>query len=127
MQNPDNLRVYAEARDLAAAIYQLTATFPPSERYGLVAQMRRAATSVGSNVAEGCGRQGNRALLAFLHQALGSLDELEFQLEHSVRVAHCSSDAAAHPLDRARRTRQMMIRLIAALRRRPDRTDEPEA
>jgi four helix bundle protein len=89
--------------------------------------MRRAATSVGSNVAEGCGRQGNRALLAFLHQALGSLDELEFQLEHSVRVAHCSSDAAAHPLDRARRTRQMMIRLIAALRRRPDRTDEPEA
>jgi four helix bundle protein len=127
MQNPENLRVYAEARELAAAIYLLTASFPRSERFGLVAQMRRAATSVGSNIAEGCGRQGNRALIAFLHQALGSLDELEFQLEHAVRIAHCSPGAAADPLDRARLTRQMMIRLISALRRRPDRPDKPDA
>ena len=92
MQNPENLRAYAEAREVAIAVYLLTAAFPVTERYGLVAQMRRAAVSVGSNVAEGGGRQGNRALVAYLHQSLGSLNELAFQSELAVGLGHCSDE-----------------------------------
>ena len=123
MQNPENLRVYVEARAMAVAVYQLTAGFPLAEKYGLVAQLRRAAASVGSNIAEGCGRQGNRALIAFLHQALGSLNEIEFQVEHAVRVEFCAPDQASLALERVLATRRMLIRLIAVLRRRPDQSD----
>ena len=60
MQNPDTLRVSAEAEKLANAIYDYTRRFPREEIFGLVAQMRKAAVSVGSNIFEACGRQGNR-------------------------------------------------------------------
>src|SRR5689334_17972112 len=82
-QSAGNLRVTAHARSLAADIYRLTAIFPVSERYGLTARMRRAAVSIGSNISEGCGRTGDRELVRFLHIALGSASELEFQLQIS--------------------------------------------
>ncbi len=77
MQNPDNLQVTRKARELAVETYRCTASFPRDERFGLTAQMRRAAVSIGSNISEGCGRGGNRELVAFLHYALGSASELD--------------------------------------------------
>ena len=120
MQNPENLRVYQAARDTAISVYLLTAGFPAAERYGLVSQMRRAAVSVGSNMAEGCGRQGNRALAAFLHNSLGSLNELEFQADLATRLGHCTVIDAAEVRDRVQRTRRMLVRLLTELRSRPD-------
>ena len=61
-------------------VYRCTENFPTRERYGLAAQMRRAAVSVISNIAEGCGRQGDRELTRFLKIARGSIHELECQL-----------------------------------------------
>jgi four helix bundle protein len=65
MQDPKNLAVSGRAIELALAVYRLTRQFPADERFGLSAQMRRAAVSVGSNIAEGCGRWSNRELLQF--------------------------------------------------------------
>ena len=79
MQNPANLRVTARARALASSVYRATGDFPLGERFGLTAQMRRAAVSIGSNIAEGCGRSGDKEFVHFLHIALGSVSELEFQ------------------------------------------------
>ena len=79
MQNPDNLRVSRAAEDLADLVYDFTAGFPRDERFGLTSQMRRAAVSVGSNIYEGCSRQGNKALVAFLYISHGSAGELVFQ------------------------------------------------
>src|SRR5437868_15468553 len=79
MQNPDNLRVSRAAEDLADLVYDFTAGFPIDERFGLTAQMRRAAVSAGSNIYEGCGRQSNKALLPFLYYSHGSAGELVFQ------------------------------------------------
>jgi len=66
---------------LTVAIYQLTAEFPREERYGLTSQIRRAAVSVPSNIAEGQGRQGKREFMQFLNIARGSICELQTQLE----------------------------------------------
>jgi four helix bundle protein len=81
MQPTTNLRVAEQATKLAVAVYRMTSAFPAEERFGLTAQMRRAAVSVGSNIAEGCGRRGNRELLQFLYIATGSASELAFQLQ----------------------------------------------
>ena len=128
MQNPENLRVYQAARDTAIAVYLLTAGFPVAERYGLVSQMRRAAVSVGSNMAEGCGRQGNRALVPFLHHSLGSLNELDFQSDLAIRLGHCSDIEAAEVRAKVELTRRMLVRLLTELRGRPDhRLPDPPA
>ena len=71
---------------LAEKIYRLTGMFPKEEIYGLVGQMRRAAVSVPSNIAEGAARGGGREFLHFLKIARGSLSELETQLMLSTRL-----------------------------------------
>jgi four helix bundle protein len=73
------LRVWEKARELAQVLYRETRAFPDSERYGLTSQMRRAVASVGSNIAEGCGRSGESEKARFFQIATGSLSELEFQ------------------------------------------------
>jgi four helix bundle protein len=80
MGNFRELVVWSRAQDLALAVYRSTNTFPKEERYGITAQMRRAAVSVSSNIAEGCGRQGDREFARFLQIARGSVRELECQL-----------------------------------------------
>ena len=62
------------------ALYQITASFPRAETYGLTAQIRRAATSIPSNIAEGCGRDGDAELARFCCSARGSAGEPEYQL-----------------------------------------------
>ncbi len=123
MQNPSNLKVSAEAMELAVLTYRVTAGFPASERFGLTSQMRRAAVSVGSNIAEGCGRAGNVALISFLHHALGSAGELEFQAVLSARLGYGRSRGAAGLAMECARVKAMLARLIVALRRRPDKPD----
>ena len=65
---------------LVKVVYQMTSTFPPEERYGLSQQMRRAAVSIPSNLAEGAGRNGIKEYVQFIGIARGSLAELETQL-----------------------------------------------
>jgi len=87
------LEVWTEARRLTTIIYTQTAIFPSEERFGLVAQMRRSAVSVLSNIAEGCGRRTNKDTLHFLHIARGSLYELEAQCFISLDLHFFSNDA----------------------------------
>ena len=86
MQDHNKLAVYGRAAELALAVYRLTSRFPADERFGLSAQMRRAAVSVGSNIAEGCGRWGRRELLQFLQLAYSSAAELAFQLHIATQL-----------------------------------------
>jgi len=61
-------------------VYTATASFPAPEQYGLTSQLRRAATSIASNIAEGCGRQTEAELGRFCHMAVGSASEVEYRL-----------------------------------------------
>jgi four helix bundle protein len=81
--------------DLVVRVYSVTAEFPPAERYGLSQQMRRAAVSVPSNIAEGYGRRTARQRYHFLENALGSLFELETQTELSTRLGFLNDRDAA--------------------------------
>jgi four helix bundle protein len=74
------LQVWEKAHQLALGVYEATALFPKEEKYGITAQMRRAASSVPMNIAEGCGRLGDAELNRFLHIAAGSARELDYQL-----------------------------------------------
>jgi four helix bundle protein len=117
MQDPANLLITAKAEELAVLAFRETAGFPSRETFGLAAQMRRAAVSIGSNIAEGCGRASDAELAKFLHYSLGSAHELAFQLRVAVRL-QLGSPAGLESLARATdELERMMARLIVALRR----------
>jgi four helix bundle protein len=85
-----DLKIWQKGMSLAKAVYVLTAKFPAEEMYGLKSQMRRAAVSIPSNIAEGQARHGTREFLQFLSHADGSLAELETQLLLSVDLGYCA-------------------------------------
>lgn len=75
-----DLEVWKQARELVRLVYQITKSFPPEELYGLTTQIRRAAISVPSNIAEGCGRRNAKDSLRFFFIARASLYEIETQI-----------------------------------------------
>ena len=81
-----DLKVYQEALLLVKDIYCITSHFPKEELYGLTSQMKRCVISIPSNIAEGSGRKGNAELIRFLYISLGSLSELETQLDISIML-----------------------------------------
>ena len=74
------LEVWRKAHELTLAIYQATGWFPREELYGLTSQLRRAAASIGANLSEGCGRNGNAEFARFCAIARGSAAEVEYHL-----------------------------------------------
>ena len=80
MHDFKDLRVWAKAHELTVGVYRTTREFPREELFGLTSQMRRAASSIGANIAEGCGRRSDGDLTRFLHIARGSAVELEDHL-----------------------------------------------
>ena len=74
------LKVWQKAHHLTLAVYQITATFPREELYGLTSQLRRSSASIPANLAEGCGRNGDAEFARFCSIAMGSASELEYHL-----------------------------------------------
>ena len=117
MQNHRKLVVYRLAKELALQVYGVAAQLPPTERYELSRQLRKGAVSVGSNIAEGCGRFTSADLARFLDGALGSAAELEFQLELCVEAELAPANDATRAAETAMRIQQMLCRLIIKVRR----------
>jgi four helix bundle protein len=80
MKDFRDLKVWEKAHEVVLACYDLTAHFPKHEVFGIVSQIRRAASSVAANIAEGCGRGGSAEFQRFLHMAMGSASELEYHM-----------------------------------------------
>jgi len=74
------LKVWEKAHQLTLEVYRATASFPREEAYGLTSQIRRASSSIGANLAEGCGRSGDTEFARFCSIARGSASELEYHL-----------------------------------------------
>lgn len=80
MNDFKDLKVWVKAHQLTLNVYRSTRTFPREELFGLVSQIRRSASSIGANIAEGVGRKSDGELVRFLHIARGSASELEYHL-----------------------------------------------
>jgi four helix bundle protein len=80
MRNYRDLKVWAKAHLLTLEMYRLSRTFPREEMFGITSQSRRSASSIGANLAEGCGRRTNREFGRFVRIAMGSASELDYHL-----------------------------------------------
>jgi four helix bundle protein len=110
-----NLKVWNEAMALVEQIYRASSRFPPDERVGLTAQIRRAAASIPSNIGEGRRRTRQRAYLHHLDIALGSQGEVEVQLELARRLGFLSAEDYERLADRAAQVGRMLYRLIDSM------------
>ena len=114
--NFKELKVWQKGVELATEVYALTSDFPDAERFGLTAQMRRAAVSVPSNIAEGAGRNTDKSFQQFISVALGSLNELETQLVIADRLGLCINRAAHHRIiDHTEQLGKMLNQLMKRL------------
>jgi four helix bundle protein len=93
---------------LVKKVYEITRTFPRDEKFGLVSQMRRAAVSIPSNIAEGQARHSTGEFVQFLSHAEGSVAELNTQLLLSVQLGFCSKDRTKDAADLAQELRRML-------------------
>ena len=111
-----DLRVWQEAMKLAAEIYKSTAVFPKHEIYGLTQQMRRAAVSIPSNIAEGKGHYSDKEFSHFLFHPRGSLLELQTQLLIAEELQYLSKAEADRQLALAEGVGRALSGLINSLR-----------
>jgi four helix bundle protein len=118
MQNFRNLNVWGKAHDLTLDVYASTRDFPRQEMYGLTSQLRRAAASIGANIAEGCGRGGNAELKRFLQIGMGSASELEYHLLLAHDLGFLNESAYERLHHRTIEVKRMLASLVVELRGR---------
>ena len=104
------------ADELVFLVYQVTAGFPREELFGLTSQIRRAAISIPSNIVEGCARDSEAEYLRFLNIAFGSLRELHYQLNLSMRLGFLSNQDFSLIEPKVIETEKVLNGLICALR-----------
>ena len=113
-----DLLVGQKGIELVKEIYKLTKPFPSEERFGLISQMRRAAVSIPSNIAEGQARHTTKEFIQFLSHAEGSLAELETQIIVSSELGYCPRAATARAQELGGELKRMMNALRRALERK---------
>jgi four helix bundle protein len=111
-----DLLIWQRAVELSLAVYKLTASFPESEKFGLISQLRRAAVSAASNIAEGYGRSTRGEYLQFLGHARGSNCELQTQLVIAAGLGMGSERELQHAEDLAQEIGRMLVALMKRLR-----------
>ena len=107
-----DLLVWQKAMTLVTETYRTTKTFPKEEWYGLSQQIRRCAVSIPSNIAEGYGRNATNDYIRFLQISIGSLFELQTQLEISFNLEYISKDAFDILFESTREIERMLVSLI---------------
>lgn len=110
-----DLQVWQRSMELARKVYGLTNSFPRTEAFGLTSQIRRAAVSVPSNIAEGRGRLTDRNFAVFLTQARGSLYELETQVELAANLGFTDLGEAQSVISEAAQIAAMIQSLLAGI------------
>lgn len=92
MRNYRDLQVWGKAHSLTLELYRISQGFPREEVYGISSQLRRAAVSIGANLAEGCGRRSSAELARFVRIAMGSAGELDYHLLLSRDLGFMAAD-----------------------------------
>lgn len=119
MRDFRELKVWQKAHQVALDVYRHSKGFPADERFGLTAHLRKSATSVPSNIAEGCGRGGEKELARFLSIAAGSASELEYQLLLAHDLEYLPPAAHALLTEQVAEVRRMLYRFMQSLNPSP--------
>jgi four helix bundle protein len=116
MRDFRKLKVWEKAHRLTLQVYAETRLFPKQELYGLTSQVRRASASIPANIAEGCGRAGEKELARFLDIAAGSASELEYHLllDHDLDLLHTT--VHSHLTKSVQEVKQMLTSLTRTIR-----------
>lgn len=114
-QNYKDLVVWQKGIELAKLMYSLTATFPNEEKFGLVSQMRRAAVSIPSNIAEGQARHTTGEFIQFISHAEGSVAELNTQLVLAIELKFACQNSTIVAADLLEHLRKMLNGLRRSL------------
>lgn len=106
------LKLWDEIMKLIEDIYLITSKFPKEEVYGLSLQMRRAAISIASNVAEGCARKGDKEKIQFFMISRGSVSELDAQIEIALRLSFINQEEYINTNNKLQQVSRMLHGLI---------------
>ena len=117
-RNHKDLILWQKAMALAVDVHRLSKLLPRDELFGLTSQLRRAAVSIPSNIAEGAARRSTREFIHFLHIARGSFAELETQLRLACQIGYLTDSALAPVLGRLDEVGRLLNAVISGLRRR---------
>jgi four helix bundle protein len=116
MSNFRKLLVWQKGMSLTTNIYSNTKTFPKEEIFGLTSQLRRCAVSIPSNIAEGLGRDSKNELLRFLNISVGSLFELQTQLEIAKNIHFLKEDEFNNLYEDSREVERMLIAFMKKIK-----------
>jgi four helix bundle protein len=115
MQDFRNLEVWKRSHELTLAVYRLVKTFPDDERFGLTSQLRRSSTSIGANLAEGCGRGTDADFSRHVQIAMGSACEVEYELLLARDLEYLLSDSYVVLQDEITSIKRMLASLLRTL------------
>ena len=119
MKDFKELKVWHKAYDLALNIYEASRSFPREEMYGLTSQLRRAAVSIGANIAEGCGRRSDGELVRFLQIARGSSSEVEHHLLLARDLKFLQAATYQDIEKRLQEVQRMLTSLVSSIQETP--------
>jgi four helix bundle protein len=115
MRNYRDLQVWKKAHDLTLELYRVSQRFPREEMYGITGQLRRAAVSIGANLAEGYGRRTSNELARFVRVAMGSASELDYHILLCRDIGLMSSDAFSISTAKLTEVRKMLTSFLQSV------------
>ncbi|HET9840163.1 MAG TPA: four helix bundle protein [Candidatus Angelobacter sp.] len=120
MRNYRELQVWSKAHNLTLELYRVSRTFPREEIYGLTSQLRRAAVSIGANLAEGCGRRTSSELARFVRIAMGSASELDYHILLCRDLDFMSNDDFTSSTAKLTEIRKMLTSFLSSVEEQID-------
>ncbi|OAN63447.1 four helix bundle protein [Balneola sp. EhC07] len=111
-----DLKIWQQSMELVTEIYRATSSFPEEEKYGLTSQLRRSSVSIPSNISEGFGRNSQGDFKRFVNISMGSLFELQTQIEVAKNLEFISKEIFENLYDRSREIERMMSSFIRTLK-----------
>ena len=124
METHRDLRVWQQSIEMVTSIYKMTKAFPKDEIFGLVSQMRRAAVSVPSNIAEGYARGTDKEKLHFLRISSGSMSEIETQLMLSLKLGYIGQETYSELSEQITSVWKQLNALISSIKKRLSPQDQ---
>ncbi len=112
------LLIWQKSMTLVTTVYQTTKSFPKEELFGLTSQLRRCSISIPSNIAEGSGRESDKEYVRFLNISIGSLFELQTQLEIAKNIDYLTQEQFNKQYEDTRELERMLISFIKKVKER---------